>query len=45
MEIDVTKLPSDEWHKYRDIRLLALKSDPCAFGSSYEEEINLAEAG
>ncbi len=44
MNIIISKLTSDEWQKYRDIRLLALKSDPHAFGSSYEEEINLTEA-
>lgn len=41
--VAITQLSSDDWQKYRDIRLLALKSDPHAFGSSYEEEINLSE--
>jgi ribosomal protein S18 acetylase RimI-like enzyme len=43
MNITIAELPADEWQQYRDIRLLALKSDPYAFGSSYEEEINLLE--
>lgn len=43
MTMKITQLSPDEWQKYRDIRLLALKSDPHAFGSSYEEEINLSE--
>jgi ribosomal protein S18 acetylase RimI-like enzyme len=43
VNITITQLSPDEWQKYRDIRLLALKSDPHAFGSSYEEEINLIE--
>jgi ribosomal protein S18 acetylase RimI-like enzyme len=43
-DITVLKLSPDEWQKYREIRLLALKSDPNAFGSSYEEEINLTES-
>ena len=43
MDIIISQLPADEWQKYREIRLLALKSDPYAFGSSYEEEANLTE--
>ncbi len=43
MNLIISKLPEHEWQKYRDIRLLALKSDPYAFGSSFEEEVNLAE--
>lgn len=43
MNISVVTLSSDHWQQYRDIRLLALKSDPYAFGSSYEEEMNLTE--
>ena len=41
--IEVKKLPPDRWKDYRDLRLEALKSDPLAFGSSYEEEKDLAE--
>lgn len=44
MSITILKLSSNEWQNYRDIRLLALKRDPHAFGSSYEEEIGLSEA-
>ncbi|MFX1453530.1 MAG: GNAT family N-acetyltransferase, partial [Promethearchaeota archaeon] len=36
--IEVKKLSSDRWKNYRDLRLEALKSDPIAFSSSYEEE-------
>lgn len=43
MNFIVSKLSPDEWQKYRDIRLLALKSDPQAFGSSYDEEMKLTE--
>ncbi len=39
----ITKLPSEQWQAYKDLRLLALKSDPEAFGSSYEEELGLSE--
>ncbi len=40
---EVKKLSSDRWKDYRDLRLEALKSDPTAFGSSYEEEKSLSE--
>lgn len=43
MNLTIAELPEHEWQKYRDIRLLALKNDPYAFGSSNEEEINLSE--
>ena len=36
--IKVKKLPPDRWKDYQDLRLEALRSDPLAFGSSYEEE-------
>lgn len=39
----IAKLSSDRWEEYRDLRLEALKSDPYAFGSSFEEEVGLAE--
>lgn len=34
----IERLPEAAWELYRDIRLEALKSEPEAFGSSYEEE-------
>lgn len=43
MNVVISQLSLGEWQKYRDIRLLALRSDPYAFGASYEEEINLSE--
>lgn len=39
----ITKLSPNQRQAYKDIRLLALKSDPEAFGSSYEEEAGLTE--
>ncbi len=36
--IEVKKLHSRRWKEYRDLRLEALKSDPIAFSSSFEEE-------
>lgn len=31
--------PELDWRSYRDIRLLALRTDPQSFGATYEEEI------
>ena len=42
--IEVKTLPPERWREARELRLHALKTDPIAFGSSYEEEENLAEA-
>jgi ribosomal protein S18 acetylase RimI-like enzyme len=39
----ITQLSSQRWQDYRDLRLLALKSDPLAFASSYDEEAKLDE--
>jgi len=36
--ITVTRLDESRWQDYRDLRLEALKNEPLAFGSSYEEE-------
>jgi len=36
--ITITRLDESRWQDYRDLRLEALKNDPLAFGSSYEEE-------
>ena len=36
--IEVKKLPAERWKEYRDLRLMALQTDPSAFGSAYEEE-------
>ncbi len=44
MGITIGRLPEDEWEKYKEIRLEALKNDSIAFGSSYEEEINRPES-
>ena len=41
--VEVKKLSDDRWKDYRDLRLEALKSDPIAFGSSYEEEIAISK--
>lgn len=41
--IRIHKLSPDDWRMYRDIRLMALKDDHLAFGSSYEEEVGQTE--
>ena len=41
--IEITKLASDRWEEYRELRLEALKQDPTAFGSSFEEEQDMPE--
>ena len=41
--IVVKKIDADRWMEYRDLRLESLKSDPAAFGSSYEEEKDMTE--
>jgi ribosomal protein S18 acetylase RimI-like enzyme len=42
--ITVTHLDEAQWGEYRDLRLEALKNDPLAYGSSYEEELPYQEA-
>jgi len=39
----VVRLPEEQWRKYRKLRLEALKTEPSAFGSSFEEELKLGE--
>ena len=43
LNVEVKNLSPDRWKDYRDLRLEALKSDPTAFGTSYEEEVTLTE--
>lgn len=35
--IEIISLKPEEWKQYRDLRLRALKEEPQAFGSTYEE--------
>ena len=39
----VARLSQGRWAEYRDLRLEALKTDPEAFGSSFEEEADFTE--
>lgn len=41
--IEIRKLDEDHWRGYRELRLEALKNEPIAFSSSYEEELELTE--
>ncbi|MDO8469712.1 MAG: GNAT family N-acetyltransferase [bacterium] len=36
-------LNQEDWRDFKELRLRALKTDPTAFGSSFEEEINLPD--
>lgn len=36
----ITTISSDRWTEYRDLRLDALKTEPLAFASSYEENVS-----
>lgn len=42
--IVIKTLSSEDWEKFRDIRLEALQTDPLAFGSSYAEEKILTQS-
>jgi ribosomal protein S18 acetylase RimI-like enzyme len=41
--MNIKILSSEDWQKLRDIRLFGLKSDPHAFGGSFDEEIHRQE--
>ena len=41
--VEIRKLPADRWRDFRELRLEALKRDPSAYGSSFEEEEKLKE--
>ncbi len=42
--IAIKRLSEDRWREYRDLRLEALKTEPQAYGSSYEEERDRPES-
>ncbi len=41
--VAIRRLKQDRWKEYRDFRLLALKTNPEAFGKTWEEESRLTE--
>lgn len=41
--LKIIQLPVDRWEKYKNLRLEALKTEPQAFSSSYEEELQRSE--
>lgn len=42
-EVDVRWISPDQWKIYRELRLDAIRSEPSAFGTSYEEEKDYPE--
>jgi len=40
---EIRKLPAERWKEHKALRLEALKREPSAFGSSFEEEKRLTE--
>ena len=43
LNFEIEVLTPDQWQEYRGIRLKALKTDPVAFGESYEREEKKSE--
>ena len=41
--VEIVKLTSEDWAKYKSIRLRALKEEPTAFGTSYEEALRRSD--
>ena len=41
--IEIKAVPASRWREARDLRLRALRTEPAAFGSSYEEEEKLSD--
>lgn len=39
--MNIRKINTDDWKLYKEVRLEALKNEPLAFGSSYEESLLL----
>ena len=42
--VTISKLDEDHWQDYQDLRLEALKNEPLAFSSSFEEEQLIPES-
>lgn len=41
--IRIARLPQERWGAFKNLRLKALKTDPAAFGSSFEEEAKFSD--
>lgn len=44
MSFEVIKLPPEEWQAYKDLWLEALKTEPQAFGYSYQDALQTSDA-
>lgn len=42
-EVKIITLDPERWQEYRELRLRALREEPAAFGSSYEENVDNPE--
>ncbi len=43
-DVEIVSLEPDDWQAYRALRLEALKTDPQAFGSTYDDNLQRPEA-
>ncbi len=41
---EIVQLKPDEWQELRELRLHGIKDSPCAFGRTYEEEVEKDES-
>ncbi|HME51088.1 MAG TPA: GNAT family N-acetyltransferase [Candidatus Lokiarchaeia archaeon] len=41
--VEISRIGEERWEEYRELRLAALKSEPIAFGSAFEEEERMSE--
>lgn len=44
MTVEIDTLPPQEWQAYKDLRLEALKTEPQAFGTTYQESLRHPDA-
>ena len=44
MIFNITQLPPEAWQQYQNLRLTALELDPLAFGTAYQEALEMPES-
>lgn len=44
MDLEILDLPPEQWRPYRELRLESLRTDPQAFGASYQENAERPDA-